>query len=141
MRKLISRADHERVKRIARIQLRRAIPVETRLRGRRRRRRSLRRKPAVMPHLGCRRIVFGGHELHVVKSQAQIVDRFLNQVGVLVTMNAILNRWYPHEQHSATGVTVACRLEPGVVGMPVDLFFQRIQNSRPRIRGKACARN
>ena len=37
------------------------------------------------------------------------------------------------------GVAVASGFEPGIVGVPVDFFFERIENAQPRIRTKSRA--
>ncbi len=76
-----------------------------------------------MTYGGRCRIVFRRHELHVVKFQAQVVNRFLDQVRILVTGVAELRRGHTYEQDSAAGVTVTCRFQPCVIGVPVDLFF------------------
>src|SRR5208283_2193134 len=104
MSKLVAAADHKGVEGVARIELGGAIPVKAALRragggGRG-------GKSAIVPHCGCRWIVLRGHKLDIVEAQAQIVDGFLDQVGVLVARVAELNRWNPHEQNSPAGVAV-----------------------------------
>ena len=140
VRELVAAADHERVKGVARIQLRGAIPVEARLR-RSRGCGDAASEPAIVPHRSCRRIIFRSDELHVVEAEAEIVDGFLNQVGVLVAGVAELDGRNAHEQNASAGVAVARGLQPGVVGMAVDFLFQRIEDARPRIGGESCAGN
>ncbi len=140
MGKLVSASDDERVKGVARIELRGSIPVEARLRWIRRRG-GHGTEAAVMPHRGCRRIILWSHEFHVIEPEAQNVDRFLDQVGVLVARVPELDGRNAHEQHASARVAVARRLQPRVVRVPVDFLFQRIENARPRIRGECCAGN
>ena len=84
---------------------------------------------------GCvRGIVFGGHEFHFFVTEAEIVDRFLNQICVFVAHVTELGRRNAHEQNSIAGVAVTRRLQPRVVRVTVDFFFQRVENARPRIR-------
>ena len=136
--KLVAAADDEGVEGVARIQLRRAIPVEA---GLRRARRSRNRdvRPPSWRIGSCRGIVFGRHELHVVESETQIVDRFLDEVSVLVAGVAKLHGRNADEENASAGVAVASGFEPGVVGMAVDFLFQRIEDARPRVRGESCA--
>ena len=89
---------------------------------------------------GSRRgIIFGRHELHIVESKPENIDGFLNQVSVLITGVTKLHGGNANEQNASTRVTVAGGFKPGVVGMPVDFFFQSIENARPRVRGEGCA--
>ena len=90
---------------------------------------------------GCRRgIIVRGHKPHIVESEAENVDGFLNEIGVFVAGVTKLHGGNPNEQNASTRVTVASGFEPGVVGVPVDLFFQSIKNARPRVRGEGrCA--
>ena len=92
-----------------------------------------------MPDGRVRGIVLGGDELYIFVSQAEVVDGFLDEVGVLVSDVAELSSGDTDEQHSVAGVTVAGRLQPCVVGMAIDLFFERIQDAQPRIGSNACA--
>jgi hypothetical protein len=81
-----------------------------------------------------RRIVFGGNEFHIFVAEAEIVDRFLNQVGVFVADVAELGGGNAHEQNFVAGVAVAGGLQPGVVGVAVDFLFQGVEDAHPRIR-------
>ena len=94
-----------------------------------------------MSHRRRRRIVLGRYELYVVESEAQHIDRFLYEVGVLVSGVTELDRRNTHEENASAGVTVARRFQPRVIRVPVDFLFQRVENSCPRIRGESCARN
>ena len=141
MRELVAAADHESVKGIARIQLRRAVPVEARLGGMRSGGNQVGGKSAIVTHRGGGGIVLGRDELHFLELQAQIVQRFLDQVRVFVSDVAELRRGHAHEKDGPGGVAVLGGLQPGVIGMPVDLFFQRVQNAQPRIGREAWAWN
>jgi len=94
-----------------------------------------------MSHRSRGWIVFRRHELHIVEAQTQNVDRFLNQVGVFVTGVTKFDGGNTNEENAAAGVTVTSRLEPGIVGVPIDFLFQRIEDPRPRIWGESCARS
>ncbi len=96
-------------------------------------------KTAVVADRSCGRIVLGSDELHVVESEAEIVDGFLDQVGVFVAGVAKFDSRNANEENASAGVAVASGLQPGVVGMAVDFLFQRIEDARPRIRGESCA--
>src|SRR5436190_962040 len=116
MRKLVSAADHERVKRITRLELRSAIPIEARLRNVRGSRLSLRsRESTIMSHRSCSRIILGRDELHVVTIQVEIVERLLNEIGIFVAHVAELHSWDANVHDPIAGVTVPRRLEPSVV--------------------------
>src|SRR5580693_1995246 len=98
-------------------------------------------KSAIVTHRRRCWIVFRGDEFHFLKFETQIVQRFLDQVGVFVSDMAELCGGNAHEKHRAAGMAVLGGLQPGVVRMPVDLFFQRVQNAQPRIGGEARAWN
>ena len=134
MGKLITAADDERVESVARVQLRGAIPVETGLRGMATGRREVRGEAAIMPNGGGGRIIFRGDEFHLLIFHTEVIDGFLDEIGVFVANMAELDCGHANEQNSATGVAVARGLEPRIVGVPIDLFFQRVENAQPRIR-------
>ena len=136
MRELVAAADHERVKGVALIQLRRSIPVEPRL-GTRRGSGRARGQSAIVTNRGGRGIVLRGDELHFLELAAQIVQRFLNQIRVFVSNVAELSRGHANEKDRSCRVAVLGGLQPGVVGVAVDLFFQRVENAQPRVRRKA----
>ncbi len=135
--KLIAAADDEGVEGVASIELRGAVPVETRLRwggcggG----------EAAIVTNRSCGGIVFGRDKLYVVKSEAEVVDSFLNKVGIFVAGVAELDGGNANEEDASAGVTVAGGFEPGIVRVPVDFLFQRIENARPGVGGDCCARN
>ena len=83
----------------------------------------------------CGWIIIRGHEFDFTESEAQYIDSFLNQVSVFVAGVAKFHCWNTDEENASTGVAVARGLEPGIVGVPIDLFFQRVENAQPRIRG------
>src|ERR1700675_2004434 len=87
-----------------------------------------------MPDRRIRRIVLGGNEFHILISEPENVDRFLNQIRVLVAYVTELGGRDAHEQNSIAGVAVPRWLQPGVVGVPVDFLLQGVEDARPRIR-------
>ena len=98
VRELVAAADHEGVKGIARIQLRRAVPIEARLGGMRSGGNQVGGKSAIVTHRGRGGIVLGRDELHFLELQAEIVQRFLDEVRVLVSDVAELRRGHAHEK-------------------------------------------
>src|SRR5579863_4043601 len=94
-------------------------------------------KAAVVADGGGGWIVPGGNELHFLILEAKIVERLLNQVGIFVAYLTELRLGHPHEKRASARMTVAGGLQPGIVGMPVDLFFQRVKNAQPRIGSKS----
>ena len=94
-----------------------------------------------MTNRRCGGIVFGSDKLYVVESEAEIVDGFLNEVGIFVAGVAELDGGNANEENASAGVAVAGGLEPGIVGVPVDFLFQRIEDARPRVGGESCAGN
>src|SRR5712672_113144 len=87
-----------------------------------------------MPDWRVRRIILGGNEFHILVSQPENVDRFLNQIPVFVADMTKLSCRNAHEQDSIAGVTVPRWLQPGVVGVAVDFLLQGVEDARPRIR-------
>ncbi len=75
--------------------MRRTIPIEASLRRSRGNRR--RGEPSVMPHRSSRGIVLRRDELDVVELQAEIVDGFLNQIGIFIAGVAELHRGHTDE--------------------------------------------
>ena len=136
MSELIAAADDEGVEGVARIQLRRTVPIEARLR---RRAGGCGSQAAVVPDRSGGRVVFLCDEFHVVEAKVQIVDGFLNEVGILIAGVAELHRGNANKKNAPTGVAITRRLEPGVVGVAVDFLFQRIEDARPGVRGDSCA--
>ncbi len=87
-----------------------------------------------MPDRRVRGIVLGGYELYILVSQPEIVDRLLNQIGILVAHVPEFGGGNAHEKNSVADVAVTGWLQPGVVGVAIDFLFQRIEDARPRIR-------
>src|SRR5437868_16264 len=140
MRELVAAADYERVKCIPRVELRCPVPIESGLRSMRRSD-DVCRESTIVTHRRGGGIIFRSDELYLLKFAAQIVQRFLYKIRVLVTHMAEFCRGHTHEKDWTTGVAIAGGLQPGVIRMAVDLFFQRIQNAQPRIGRKAWAWN
>ena len=92
-----------------------------------------------MTNRSCGWIVLGGDELYVVETEAEIVDGFLDEVGVLVAGVAEFNRRNADEENASTRMAVASGLEPSVIGVPINFLFQRIENARPWVGGESCA--
>ena len=123
------------------IQLRRSVPVEALLLGGtghglsvgagELRRRVLR--PSRRPWLFFCCAALVGDELDILILQAEILDGLADQVAVLLADVAEVRIGHAHEQDRSLRMTEARRLEPGLVGMAVDFFFQRIKNEHPRI--------
>jgi len=82
---------------------------------------------------GCCRVILWSDELYVVEAEAQIVDRFLDEVGIFVAGVTEFDGRNTDEENATAGVAVASGLEPGIVGVPVDFLFQRIEDARPRM--------
>jgi hypothetical protein len=93
----------------------------------------MRGKTAVVADGSGSGIVLGGDELHLLILQAKIVNRFLDQIEVLVVLAPGFQVTHSYEKNFSIRVTVAGGLQPGVVGMAVDLFFQRVEDAQPRI--------
>src|ERR1019366_3785059 len=87
-----------------------------------------------MPDRRVRRIVLGGNEFHILVSEPEIIDRFLNQICVFVAYVTELGGRNAHEQNSIAGVAVPRRLQPGVVGVTVDFLFQGVKDAHPGVR-------
>src|SRR5215472_1621874 len=89
---------------------------------------------------GCG-IVIRCDEFDVLIFKPEIIDRFLNEVVVLVADVAEFDGGNSNEEDAAVGVTVAGGLQPRVIGMPVDFLLERVEDANPRIRGKSCSWN
>ena len=76
-----------------------------------------------MTDRGCGRVVLRSDKLYVVEVEAEIVDGFLDEVGVFVAGVAELDSGNAYEKNASAGVAVAGGLEPCVVGVPVDFLF------------------
>src|SRR5437764_4665346 len=84
-------------------------------------------------------LLFRRDELHVVDRKSQRLDGLLDQVSILFSDMAEFRRGHAHEDFFMFNVAVAGGLQPSVVGVPVDLFFQRTQDFHPRIDGGGCS--
>src|SRR5436190_2256296 len=94
--------DQQDVDGVARIQLRSAIPVESRLRGMAGGREA-RGEAAIVAKRRGSRVILGGHELHFLEFHAQVVDGFLDEIGILVANVAELGRGYANKQNAIAG--------------------------------------
>src|SRR5438105_5113327 len=140
MRELIAASDYEGIEGVAGIQLGGAVPIESGLvstcsRGRGH------RKPAIVTHGRGGRIIFWRDKLYVLVFKTKIIDGFLDEVCILVTYVAEFRRGHAHEQNAPAGMAVPRGFQPGVIGVPVNLFFQRIQDAQPRIGNYAWTWN
>ena len=96
-----------------------------------------RAKAAVLALRRNGRVLFGRHKADVVKLQRLKVDRFLNQIAVLVADVLELRRGNAHIERAAGRVTVTGRFEPGLKRLPNDLFFQRRKDLEPGIESRS----
>src|ERR1700675_964595 len=87
-----------------------------------------------MPDWRVRRIVLGGNEFHILVTEPENVNRFLNQIRIFVAYVTELGGRNTHEQNSIAGVAITRRLQPSVIGVPVDFLLQGVEDARPRIR-------
>ena len=87
-----------------------------------------------MPDRRVRGVIIGGDEFHILISQAEIVERFLNQVRIFIADVSELSGGNADEQDFIAGVAVTGRLQPSVIRVPVDFLFQSVQDARPGIR-------
>src|SRR4029077_10184764 len=96
-----------------------------------------------MPDRSVRRIVLGGNEFHILVSEPENINRFLNQICVFVADMTKLGGRDAPEQNSIAGMAVPRWLQPGVVGVPVDFLLQGVKDAHPRIRddGRAGERH
>src|SRR3954452_3012551 len=98
-------------------------------------------KPAIMTYGRGSGIVFRRDKLHVLILESKIVQGFLDEVRVFIANVAKLSGGHSDEQNTSCGMAIACWLQPCVVGMSIDLFFQRVENAQPRIRRKTGSGN
>src|ERR1700733_888183 len=139
---LVAVADHKIVEGVTRIQLCRGGPIKASLFRhamiRRRRRRGgrvsrQRAKAAVLSLRRDGRIFVRGHEDHVVKLEALQIDRFLNQVAILVADMLKLGGGNTHVKRASRCMTVTCGLEPRLIGLADDFFLEGPENLKPWI--------
>src|SRR5581483_4956048 len=89
---------------------------------------------------GCRGgIVLGRNKFYVFVFEPEIINRFLDEVSVLVANVTELCRGHSNKKNVSVRVTVTGRLQPRVVGMPIDFLFERVENAGPRIGNECCA--
>ena len=86
-----------------------------------------------------RRIIVRGDELHLIEAQSQIVDRFLDKVGVLISTMPELRGRDPNKKDCTVRVTVARWFQPSIVGMSIDLLLERVEDSDPGVGYDASA--
>ncbi len=148
-RELVARAGDEAVKVVARIELRRGVPVKTCLltvtyrrsraqSGLSRRAGSVRGrggKAAILAGFaGTLRnggIVLEGDELYVVELELELVDGLLNQIAVPIADMLEVSGRNAHEESPAIEMAHPRGLEEGIEGLPIDLFFQRTEDACP----------
>src|SRR5689334_1657098 len=144
MRELVTAADHERVKGVLGIQLSSGLPIEARLLGPNSNRSSYSsairrvmarrlnwnwlRRWALRNH---RWIFIDGNELKIFELKSEIIDRFKNQIAVLVANVAKLRGRHADKHHLTHRMTEAGWFEPGFVGMSVNFLFQCAENAHP----------
>src|SRR5437016_6226780 len=139
VRELITASDDEGIEGIARIKLGSAVPIESGLtstcsgRGH--------RKSAIVTDRRGGRIIFRRDKLYVLVLQTEIIDGFLDQVSILVAYVAEFRCRHAHEQNAPAGMAIPSRFQPGVIGVPVNLFFERIQDAQPRVGNYAWTWN
>src|SRR5690349_18638331 len=106
MRELISAADDECVKGVTRIQLCCAIPIESRLRYMGSSGRGVSGQTTVVPNRSRCWVILGRDKLDFLKLHAEIVDSFLDQVGVFISHVTEFGCGHAHEKNPAAGVAV-----------------------------------
>jgi hypothetical protein len=85
------------------------------------------------------RIFFRSNESHIVEFKFQIVDRFLNQIGVSLTDVLELRRRNTHVEDAIFRMAEASGLEPCVKGLTIDFLFQCAEDAHPGIEhGGGC---
>ena len=94
-----------------------------------------------MAERGCGWIVVWRYEFDVLVIKAEIVDGFLDEIGILVADVTKLDSGDTHEQNSAVRVTVTGWFQPSVVRMPVYFLLERVEDSYPRIGRESCTWN
>ena len=145
MRELVARADHEAVELVARVQLRGRVPVEAsllrtvvqravaRAAGRARGVRGLRCKAAILTHTRSVGIGRGLLEDHRIDLQPHVVDGLTDQVAVAIAYVLELRRRDAHIQCAFHDVAEACRLEPRLKGLSIDLLLERAEDAYPLV--------
>jgi hypothetical protein len=79
-------------------------------------------------------ILGGGLEDDVLDLEAEVLDGLLDEVGVAVADVLELCRGDAHKERVAGDMREARGLEPRVVGLAIDLLFERRQDANPIIQ-------
>ena len=96
--------------------------------------RGQRAESAILPLRGNGRIFARRHENDIVEFKRLQIDRFLNQVAVLVADMLKLCRRHTHVKRATRRMTVARGLEPRLIRLADDLFFEGPENLEPGIK-------
>src|SRR4030095_9303881 len=94
-----------------------------------------------MSHRRCRWVIVRRNELHVLVFESAVIDGLLDQVGIFVAYMPKLDRRHADEQNASVCMAEACGFQPGVVGVPVHFFLERVEDTNPGIMWKTCAWN
>ena len=78
-------------------------------------------------------IVLESHELHIVELQLEFVDGLLDEIAVAIADVLEVCGGDADEEDASVEMTDAGRLEEGVEGLPIDLFFQCPEDACPWI--------
>ena len=99
----------------------------------------MRSEAAIMTHTRRRGVgrllLLRRDELHVVQTEMESFNRFLDQIRILLADVPELHGGNAHEQLAVFHVAVASGLQPGVVGVAVNFFLERLENLHPGIDG------
>jgi len=99
------------------------------------------RKPAIFAGAGGIRVWRRHRVLHFLNAQLQVINRLGNQVAITVNTRLKFRAWDSYMQYLPIDVREACRLQPGLKALPIDLFFERAQDSNPLIQNRCWDRN
>src|ERR1700740_542907 len=78
-------------------------------------------------------IFFRRDEGHVIELELEVVDGFLDKIGVALANMLELRRGNAHEEHALLDVAEAGGLEPGVERLTIDFLFQCAEDAHPRV--------
>ena len=150
---LVAAADDEGVELVARVELGGGVPVEAGLLGRGGGWAGWRAgagawgveamawergEAAVLADAGGVWVLLGGLEGDGVDLELEVIDRLLDEVGVLFSHFFELGRGDAHVQRSSGDVGEAGWLQPGFERLPVDLFLERSENANPVVEYGRC---
>jgi hypothetical protein len=96
---------------------------------------------AVFAHLGGAGILFGRAERHRFDVEAEVVDGFLDEIGVAVADVLKVGGGDAHKKFLAFEVGKSGRLQPCFVGLAIDLLLERSENADPIIQYGGGRRN